>query len=381
MESDMHFMTSAHIDLGWLAQIVARLSVLGLCFVASQSFAQSPNTQDRCGTVLTQSTIDFQLDEFPRLLEASRRQPRLGTPFYFPLAIHIVRRSSHTGGFRLGQLDTALVDLNNHYTQLIWKFFVFGPIDYIDDDNTFLNTDTHTEYDALRGVNRVTGAINVYFLDLPSGLLGLSSFPQDEVQGILIDINAAGVPMDPATLAHEVGHYFGLFHTHETYYGVECPSGINCLTAGDQCCDTPADPNLDGHVSATCVYDNAVPLPGFPCDNTHYSPATDNVMSYSQSLCMTNFTTCQIDRMYAIATTVRAVELFERTVFVDGSYVGPELGLPWSPFNSLLEALAAAGSGDVIFLEPGVYPENALATGKAILMNWDALAGSVVIGN
>ncbi len=380
MRSDSHLAKSTNINPGWLARVVGLLSMVALCVATTQSTAQSRSTQDRCGTVLTQATIDFQLSEYPRLLEASRRQPRLGTPIYFPLAVHIVRRSNHIGGFRLGQLDTAVVDLDNHYTQLNWKFFVFGLIDYIDDDNTFLNTDTAAEYNALRGVNRVTGAINVYFVDLPGGLLGLSSFPQDLVQGILIDTNAAGVPMDPATLAHEVGHYFGLSHTHETTFGVECPSGLNCLIAGDQCCDTPADPNLMGNVSAGCAYDNSVPPPGFPCDNTPYAPATDNIMSYSESLCMTNFTTCQIDRMYVIATSVRVTELYERTIFVDGSYVGPKFGLPWSPFNTLQEALAAADPGDVIYLEPGTYPENIVISSDVILRNWDASAGSVVVG-
>ncbi len=46
---------------------------------------------------------------------------------------------------------------------------------------------------------------------------------------------------DGATIAHEMGHYFGLLHTHETANGTELVNGTNCGTAGDLLCDTPAD--------------------------------------------------------------------------------------------------------------------------------------------
>ncbi len=47
-----------------------------------------------------------------------------------------------------------------------------------------------------------------------------------------------------STLAHELGHYFSLAHTHETNGGSELVNGTNCSTAGDDLCDTPADPGL-----------------------------------------------------------------------------------------------------------------------------------------
>ena len=56
------------------------------------------------------------------------------------------------------------------------------------------------------------------------------------------DCTAAGG--NDTTLSHELGHYFDLYHTHETSFGTECPSGSNCQSAGDMVCDTPADPNL-----------------------------------------------------------------------------------------------------------------------------------------
>jgi len=72
------------------------------------------------------------------------------------------------------------------------------------------------------------------------------------------------------TFPHEVGHYFDLFHTHETAYGRECVDGSNCTTAGDRLCDTPADPGLGAHnVNDACQY---IGHELDPCHGDPYSP-------------------------------------------------------------------------------------------------------------
>ncbi|MBK9047683.1 MAG: hypothetical protein IPL74_13565 [Bacteroidetes bacterium] len=83
---------------------------------------------------------------------------------------------------------------------------------------------------------------------------------------------------DNSTLAHELGHYLGLYHTHETSNGVEYVNGSNCGTAGDLLCDTPADPNLFSCSNSSCQYTCPTltdPLGQF------YSPLMDNIMSYA----------------------------------------------------------------------------------------------------
>ena len=53
------------------------------------------------------------------------------------------------------------------------------------------------------------------------------------------------------SMAHEIGHCFGLLHTFETGYGIECPDGSNATTAGDKIADTRATPNADGYLGGT----------------------------------------------------------------------------------------------------------------------------------
>lgn len=92
------------------------------------------------------------------------------------------------------------------------------------------------------------------------------------------------------TVVHELGHFFGLAHTHECEHGRE--TAATCATSGDFLCDTPADrgPRPDDPKATfswqTCS--DRAPLVG-SCNNTGCGygfcddgsrPFRDNVMSY-----------------------------------------------------------------------------------------------------
>ncbi|RFS15776.1 M43 family zinc metalloprotease [Emticicia sp. C21] len=109
------------------------------------------------------------------------------------------------------------------------------------------------------------------------------------------------------TMAHELGHVFGLYHTFTTTYGAESVdrtgSCKDCEDDGDYLCDTPADPDdgegyLQSNTNASCMYI------GDKLDecSTPYTPAMNNIMSYGRGDCVNAFTAGQGNRMrYFIA--------------------------------------------------------------------------------
>jgi hypothetical protein len=101
---------------------------------------------------------------------------------------------------------------------------------------------------------------------------------------------------------HELGHYFGLLHTHETANGAENVTRNNgdgcwnCQTAGDLLCDTPADPDLSETANdyPSCAYTGTGTD---ACNGDSYVPMIDNIMSYADKYCRDVFTSEQIERM------------------------------------------------------------------------------------
>lgn len=205
-------------------------------------------------------------------------------PYCVPIAAHIVRTSAGTGGMPLSQLTQAIIDCNLHYANMDISFYVLL-VDYIDDDFFYYNISTRNDIDALRSTNVVSAAINIYFTPNLPGLCGTSSFTFSSVQGIVMANGCTGLPDYPSVVSHEVGHYFDLFHTHETAFGLEFVNGTNCTTAGDLFCDTPADPNLGGKVNSSCVYfAGEVDPNGDP-----YAPDVSQIMSYARAICADTF--------------------------------------------------------------------------------------------
>mgnify|MGYP002631572803 FL=1 len=132
-----------------------------------------------------------------------------------------------------------------------------------------------------------------------NGLVGYSSFPSSltsypGVDGIVVQYNF----FNNNILAHEVGHYLGLYHTFEG----GC-TNYNCLLDGDNVCDTPPDGTDDFACPAnSCSTDMQ--------DTSGYNPFVvdmedaPNYMDYTA--CRISFTAGQSNRMNSALTLLRS---------------------------------------------------------------------------
>jgi hypothetical protein len=242
-----------------------------------------------CGLVLTHEEARAYLATRPDHADV---QGTPGPPYYVAIAAHIVRQSDGTGGLPVEQYEQCIVDANLAYENMEIVFYTIGEIDYIDSDAFYFDIDSISEIDALRTTNPVADAINCYFtpnlkVGPNSPICGISAFTFSDVQAIAVNNACAATPTNHSTFPHEIGHYFDLFHTHETAFGEELVDGSNCEDAGDLLCDTEADPTLQNATvdSLTCAYT------GEETDGQgdFYAPDTHQFLSYSRKHCRDRF--------------------------------------------------------------------------------------------
>lgn len=275
-----------------------------LCLLSLSLAAQQT---DWCGTVPSSHDIQY-MNQVKQTYEQVERaflqdNGRSLPVVDLPLKIHIIRRTNGTGGYSTTDLQTALAAMNTFYINANLQFSQCGAINYIDDDTyydfSFADDATFTS------THNDPNLINVYFFNSISsssgaGLCGYTSFPGGNDR-IMMDNGCAN---NGSTLAHEMGHFLGLYHTHgKTNTGTtdELVDGSNCSNHGDDICDTPADPNLSGLVTSNCTYTGSAT----DANGDTYVPDPNNVMSYSRKACRTFFSPQQYARTYSIATTVR----------------------------------------------------------------------------
>jgi hypothetical protein len=100
------------------------------------------------------------------------------------------------------------------------------------------------------------------------------------------------VPYDDGrTTTHEVGHFLGLWHTFADQVANGCDTGAGCNNSGDTACDTNQhnSPDFVGLPSCTA--------PTTDCAGGAGVTPVENYMNYSDDLCMTEFTSEQMQRM------------------------------------------------------------------------------------
>ncbi len=221
-----------------------------------------------------------------------------------PLKIYSFREDGGTGGITQEELTEGLNFLNYYYLPANIEFYYCGGISYINNSDLYdydlRAADGDTETDLVNAAGQVTNAVNIYIVDRitisddfqASGYAYLPYSDNNIFNRIVM--TESGINDHPGgTFVHEFGHYFSLLHTfqgtqngnmdanaeHVARSGVQS----NCGSAGDQLCDTDADPGYSGATFsfADCSYS------GDEKDvyDVTYTPPVDNIMSYYPTFC------------------------------------------------------------------------------------------------
>lgn len=241
-----------------------------------------------------------QKNQYFEMLEQMRTQKGATTSDFvsIPLAVHIVRFDDGSGGIPEEEWYNAFERLNGIFAPAKVKFHMCGDINYI--NNSDLNDYDYVSDFFDMDPYYVDYSINVLITDrVQGGACGFgitASASYDDLA--IIDYQC----ISTSVLEHEIGHVFGLLHTHESGELVARPDEgkpFNCDVEGDGFCDTPADPYPIGQYQINpenCVKEVrdgfATPV---DANGDAYVPDQTNIMSYSLEQCRYKFSDEQID--------------------------------------------------------------------------------------
>jgi hypothetical protein len=217
----------------------------------------------------------------------------------FSLVVHIVRDSLSNPNVTEAAIQTSLAALNIDFAPICVSFNICE-FRYID-NFAYDKIDTKKEWPEIQKQYNLKNRINVYYAaDVVKDNSPVCGFA--ELGGITF-VNQYGIVIKKTCLAgktfsHEMGHYFGLKHTFEGS-GTELANGSNCATAGDEICDTPADPFKEGdptsgYVDSNCKFISMKK----DANGQYYNPLVGNIMSYYPCSC--GFTNQQYLKMATV---------------------------------------------------------------------------------
>lgn len=215
------------------------------------------------------------------------------------VTIHQVHSSEGQANIIYEEMARMIALANREFESMGLHFYLCGSPRYLDGQSNY----TFHEAEGLNFGQHAANTLNIFLVDgvmAPNGnrLCGFSKFPFQSDPEERYIILAKDCALSGVTLIHELGHFYGLLHTHENRFGYELVNGNNCHSAGDLICDTPADPNLifPNSVSNCGYIGNRVDING-----DRYAPSVQNFMSNAPFSCQQVFTREQKQFMLAIA--------------------------------------------------------------------------------
>jgi hypothetical protein len=264
--------------------------------------------------------------------------------YVLPIVVHVVHRPSDTvigasSNIKLEQIENAIDRLNAAFRNAglagspavnTGIQFCLAQVDY--NGNSFSGIVRHNsslsdlrkgQYGALFALSAGYSSdkyINIFVVNemldssgISAGTKGSSTFPWSKIvgyEGIIVShdffgaYNAIGSPIDANsfgwTVAHEMGHYLGLFHPFD--FGCEGVTSATCATQGDKCCDVPAVLGQNQSCSLaqnTCTTENYNGVDPFD--------QKQNFMDYSHDSCKNTFTADQTSLMHYVLERYRPI--------------------------------------------------------------------------
>ncbi|MCP9767502.1 T9SS C-terminal target domain-containing protein [Lacihabitans sp. LS3-19] len=318
---------------------------LGLFFfwlsAKSQSWCGLPEVTEEQKQMLLQSTIN----------NSYLQKARKGTTYVIYVKPKIINSPSANPLLETTQVIELINKLNEIFSSINLKFVVEGNFVQKIYDEQFYNLKT-AEDGSLKAKYNSDDAINLYFthtiikpdlaqLNGYTSLPNLSKGSNTIILSYLDNTVSQFAFLKDKIIAHEFGHYFGLLHTYQDSNNSDINKrelvtrgiGANCNTAGDQLCDTPADPfeRVPSIFSIDC--ESKIPNTIYDFNGDYYTPPVDNFMSY-QTKCGFSFTPMQFQKMesglnirlspqaeYDITKDVSnfvSIDYLEKTVFCQG---------------------------------------------------------------
>lgn len=231
-----------------------------------------------CGTATESSSNYAELKNDTRL--------KTRDDYVIPVKIHVV---TDDNGHYEANVEEIIDEMNLSatYFDSVNIILELCEIDFVENSEIY-HFDKSNGYSLISSYNEVD-VINLYIVqtlvnELGTSLCGTAFYPWSFYKIIVVKNSCA---TNGSTIAHEIGHYLGLYHTHDNRFGYELVDQSNCEVAGDLICDTPADPKLStSSVNPSCSYI------GTEVDSSgnFYQPNPEMLMSYSRKACRSKFT-------------------------------------------------------------------------------------------
>jgi hypothetical protein len=221
----------------------------------------------------------------------------------FSVSVHILEDTLGQQNVTATQINAGIALANTHFSKICASFQICSTYVHPNVRNDMLRMGIEDK--EIAAMYDVPNTINIYYtinITGSSNPCGFAPLGGMTVPAKTSDRDAIFIKKSCAAgkaLTHELGHYFGLFHTFEkSANGTELVDGTNCTTAGDLICDTPPDPNGSAVVDGTnCDLVTATTDP----NGDYYTPNACNIMSYYNNPCSDiHFTTGQYDRMLEV---------------------------------------------------------------------------------